>query len=69
MIEALQENVVAMPSSTTNWSLADLQSVIAQHWGLTAPWWFAFVGSGITLALVWGQLGRVAHAKVSAVES
>jgi len=35
---------------------------IAQTWGLTAPFWFAFVGSGITLALVWRQLSHVAHA-------
>ncbi len=35
---------------------------IAQTWGLTAPFWFAFVGSGITLALVWRQLSYVAHA-------
>jgi predicted MFS family arabinose efflux permease len=40
--------------------------LIAQHWGLAAPWWFAFVGSGITLALVWRQLDRVAHAEVDA---
>ncbi|MGB7980412.1 MAG: hypothetical protein WCF36_06425 [Candidatus Nanopelagicales bacterium] len=26
--------------------------VIASRWGLTAPFWFAFVGAGITLALV-----------------
>jgi len=35
---------------------------LAQSWGLTAPFWFAFVGSGITLALVWRQLGHIAHA-------
>ena len=39
-----------------------LGGVIAEHWGLTAPFWFAFVGSGITLALVWRQLGHIAHA-------
>ena len=35
--------------------------VIAEQWGLAAPFWFAFVGSGITLALVWRQLGHIAH--------
>ena len=35
---------------------------IAEHWGLTAPFWFAFVGAGITLALVWRQLAHIAHA-------
>jgi MFS family permease len=36
---------------------------LAQEWGLTAPFWFAFIGSGITLALVWRQLGHIAHAQ------
>ena len=35
---------------------------IAEQWGLTAPFWFAFVGSAITLALVWRQLSYIAHA-------
>lgn len=34
---------------------------IAETWGLTAPFWFAFVGSGITLVLVWRQLPSIAH--------
>ena len=38
--------------------------MIADRWGLTAPFWFAFVGSGITLALVWRQLSHIAHATV-----
>ena len=40
-----------------------LGGVIAERWGLTAPFWFAFIGSGITLALVWRQLSSIAHAK------
>ncbi len=36
---------------------------IAHQWGLAAPFWFAFVGSGITLALVWRQLDHIAHAE------
>jgi MFS family permease len=39
-----------------------LGGAIASAWGLTAPWWFAFVGSGITLALVWRSLAHIAHA-------
>jgi MFS family permease len=35
---------------------------IAEHWGILAPFWFAFVGSGLTLLLVWRQLGEIAHA-------
>lgn len=36
--------------------------VLAETWGLTAPFWFAFAGAGITLVLVWRQLANVAHA-------
>jgi MFS family permease len=36
---------------------------IAARWGLTAPFWFAFVGAGLTLALVWRQLAHIAHAQ------
>ncbi|MFE7507419.1 MFS transporter [Promicromonospora sp. NPDC057488] len=39
--------------------------VVAEHWGLVAPWWFAFAGSGITLLLVWRSLANVAHAKAA----
>jgi MFS family permease len=38
-----------------------LGGLIAHRWGISAPWWFAFVGSGVTLALVWRQLGNIAH--------
>ncbi|WOF22829.1 MFS transporter [Microbacterium betulae] len=40
-----------------------LGGVIAQVWGLTAPWWFAFGGAGLTLVLVWRQLGFIAQTK------
>ena len=39
-----------------------LGGLIAGQWGLTAPWWFAFAGAGITLGIVWGSLGHIAHA-------
>lgn len=35
---------------------------IAEQWGLTAPFWFAFVGTAVMLALVWRQLDSIAHA-------
>ena len=38
-----------------------LGGLIATHFGAAAPFWFAFVGSGITLVLVWRQLGHIAH--------
>lgn len=40
-----------------------LGGMIAEQWGLAAPFWFAFVGSGATLALVWSQLASIAHAE------
>jgi hypothetical protein len=36
---------------------------IAQQWGVVAPFWFAFVGSGLTLLIVWRRLGAIAHAE------
>ncbi len=36
--------------------------VIADIWGIVAPFWFAFVGSAITLALIWRELAHIAHA-------
>ena len=39
-----------------------LGGVIAERWGLAAPFWFAFVGSGVTLVVVWRQLAHIAHA-------
>lgn len=36
-----------------------LGGLIASRWGVVAPFWFAFVGTGITLAVLWPQLGRV----------
>ena len=43
-----------------------LGGLIAHQWGLTAPWWIAFAGAGITLALVWRELGHIAHADEAA---
>lgn len=39
-----------------------LGGLLAGEWGLTAPFWFGFVGTGIILALIWRQLPRIAHA-------
>ncbi|MDD7930262.1 MFS transporter [Microbacterium thalli] len=40
-----------------------LGGVIAQVWGPTGPWWFAFVGAAITLVLVWRPITHIAAAK------
>ncbi len=34
---------------------------IAQRWGITAPFWFAFVGSAIFVVLIWHELRHIAH--------
>ncbi|WP_337003819.1 MULTISPECIES: MFS transporter [unclassified Microbacterium] len=40
-----------------------LGGVIAQMWGLTAPWWFAFGGAALTLLLVWKPISQIVSAK------
>ena len=40
---------------------AAIGGVLAQHWGVTAPFWFAFVGSAVFVVLIWGQLRHIAH--------
>ncbi len=34
---------------------------LARHWGVTAPFWFAFAGSAVFVVLIWSQLSRIAH--------
>jgi predicted MFS family arabinose efflux permease len=41
---------------------AAIGGVLAQRWGVTAPFWFAFVGSALFVVLIWGQLSHIAHA-------
>jgi MFS family permease len=38
-----------------------LGGVIARTWGVTAPFWFAFVGSGLLVAAIWRELAHIAH--------
>jgi MFS family permease len=40
-----------------------LGGLIAGRWGVTAPFWFAFAGSALTLAVVWRQLALIAHTR------
>lgn len=42
-----------------------LGGVLAERWGVTAPFWFAAVGSALFVLLIWGQLRHVAHADES----
>jgi MFS family permease len=39
-----------------------LGGVIARIWGVTGPFWFAFAGSAVILALIWRELGHIADA-------
>jgi len=39
-----------------------LGGLVASVWGVTAPFWFAFAGSAIILALIWRSLLNIAHA-------
>ena len=41
---------------------AAIGGLLAQHWGVTAPFWFAFVGSAVFVVLIWRQLSHIAHA-------
>jgi MFS family permease len=36
--------------------------LVASAWGVTAPFWLAFAGSAIILALIWRSLLQIAHA-------
>ena len=42
--------------------------VIAGAWGVTAPFWFGFIGSAIFVVLIWGQLRHIAHADAQAAD-
>jgi len=42
---------------------AALGGVLAQGYGVTAPFWFAFAGSVLCCVLIWGQLSHIAHAE------
>jgi len=35
---------------------------LATHFGVTAPFWFAFIGSAIFVVLLWRELTEIAHA-------
>ena len=41
---------------------AAVGGLVAQRWGVTAPFWFAFAGSALFVVLIWGQLVHIAHA-------
>ena len=38
-----------------------LAGPLAHHWGVTAPFWFAFAGSAVFVIAIWPQLRHIAH--------
>ncbi|MBA3523667.1 MAG: MFS transporter [Geodermatophilaceae bacterium] len=42
---------------------AGIGGLIAQRGGVTAPFWFAFVGSAVFVVLIWRQLAHISHAE------
>ena len=40
---------------------APIGGVLAQEVGITAPFWFGFIGSAILVTLLWGQFPSIAH--------
>lgn len=41
---------------------AAVGGVIASIWGVTGPFWFAFVGSALIFVWIWNRLDNIAHA-------
>jgi MFS family permease len=39
-----------------------LGGLLAQQWGVVAPYWFGFVGSALLTAVMWRALAHIAHA-------
>jgi MFS family permease len=46
-----------------------LGGLVASVWGITAPFWFAFAGSAVILAVIWRSLLHIAHADENPGES
>lgn len=48
---------------------AALAGPIADRFGVTGPFWFAFVGSALFVVVMWRQLAHIAHVDTSATPS
>ena len=42
-----------------------LGGLLAKAFGITAPFWFAFVGSALLVAVLWRQFDRITHAEAT----
>ncbi len=45
-----------------------LGGLLARSFGITAPFWFAFAGSALLVALLWREFANIAHAEPPAVD-
>ncbi len=52
-------NLVGVTSGLVIGSL--IGGALAQRWGVTAPFWFAFAGSALFVVLIWRELRHIAH--------
>jgi predicted MFS family arabinose efflux permease len=70
--EALQGRVSSVNSLGVYGGLvfgAALGGPLASQFGVTAPFWFAFAGSGAFLVLMWRQLSHIAHEDQTALSA
>ncbi len=42
-----------------------LGGLLAGSFGITAPFWFGFAGSGLLVAILWRQFEHIAHAEAT----
>jgi predicted MFS family arabinose efflux permease len=43
---------------------APIGGVLAGAWGVTAPFWFGFIGSAVLLAILWREFDHIAHGPI-----
>jgi predicted MFS family arabinose efflux permease len=41
---------------------APIGGLLARTFGITAPFWFAFIGSALLVVILWRELDHIAHA-------
>jgi hypothetical protein len=46
-----------------------LEGLLAKSFGITAPFWFAFVDSAMLVAALWRQFDHIAHASAEEADS
>ena len=62
--QALQGRVTSVNTGGSFGGLvigSGIGGLLAEHFGVAAPFWFAFIGSAVFVVLIWGQLTHIAH--------